>query len=72
MTATRQVLEEADQWCVQRLLNLQLQSAPYVEIMALEHPEYRRLLGQHQAFMQMRSYISGSRKALRAQEAGDV
>lgn len=33
---------------------------------SLEDPQYRLQLGQHQAYMRVRSYLSGARKAARA------
>lgn len=54
--------EEMDAWCRRKQASLSLQSAPYVPH-HLEHPEYRRLLGQHQAFGKMRSFIHGAKEA---------
>lgn len=76
MSEVRDALEAADAWCMERLRRLQSRCEPYLEQMVLEDPEYRRLLGQHQAFMEMRSYLSGVRKdlaqaALKTQEQND-
>lgn len=55
------VLDSLDRWCVKQMACLSAEMQPY--LMAggsTEDPQYRQQLGQHQAFMRMRSFISGS------------
>jgi hypothetical protein len=55
---------ELDRWCVRQNDELSQAMNPY--IMAggsIDDPQYRQQLGQHQAFMRMRSYIHGALRA---------
>ncbi len=63
--------EAMDEWCRSKLASLSLQSAPYVPD-RLEHPEFRRLLGQHQAFMRMRSFIHGAKAGMSRSSTGET
>lgn len=50
-----------DDWCRKQMQALKARSEPHVMSGGdLNDPEYRRLLGQHQAFSRMRSFIHGS------------
>lgn len=52
-----------DDWCKRQIAKLSAIMNPYVmQGLDLDAPDYRHLLGQHHAFMRMRSFIHGSRK----------
>lgn len=46
-------------WCVKQMQKLERQMLPFFSKGQLDSPEYRSLLGQHQAFGRMRSFIHG-------------
>ena len=51
-----------DDWCRKQMAALSERTTPMVmNGVDLDSPEYRRLLGQHQAFHKMRSFIHGCR-----------
>lgn len=54
-------LREMDDWCIKRCAKLREKMDPH--IMAggsLDDPQYRCQLGEHRAYMAMRSYIHGT------------
>lgn len=56
--------QEIDDWCRKQIAALASVAERAVRTQAdLTSPGYRRLLGQHQAYMRVRSFISGARKA---------
>lgn len=65
-----EALTEMDAWCVKRIAALSEQMGPH--IMAggsLTDPQYRFQLGEHRAYMAMRSFIHGSREVLMRPDA---
>lgn len=64
--------DEMDAWCTSAAKSLtDATSKMLLDGCGLDDAEYRRLFGQHQAFMQMRSYIHGAKKTRPCQEAAD-
>ena len=62
-----------DDWCLERARRLRERANPHVEKGgSLDDPEFRRLFGQHQAFLAMRSFIHGTRNAGEAGTAETV
>lgn len=56
--------EAMDEWCQKQAAKISAVNGAYIMGGgSLSAPRYRTLLGKHQAFMQMRSFISGSKKA---------
>jgi hypothetical protein len=54
-----EVFAAMDDWCRKRLASLTAHTTPMIMGgMDLDDPEYRRLLGQHQAYHHMRSFIA--------------
>lgn len=63
MSEAQRIADGLDVWCKRRASLLS--GEMHKHIMAgrsLEDPRYRTLLGRHQAYMAMRSYIHGSLK----------
>lgn len=59
------VFAEIDDWCKNRCDKLREKMDPYImDGGDLDAAEYRRQLGQHQAYMAMRSYLHGAVRAL--------
>ena len=59
-------LERLDEWCVKRCAAISEQTTPHITDGGnLDDPQYRHWLGQHTAYMAMRSYLHGSIAALR-------
>lgn len=58
---------EIDEWCAKRLTNLTERSNQHIKAgRKLDDPDYRLLLGEHRAYMAVRSFIHGSRAAISA------
>ena len=58
-----QLLSDIDDWCVKRQAALRKQMDPYIMGGGnLDDPQYRVQLGEHRAYMAMRSYIHGTLK----------
>ena len=57
------VAAEMDAWCRKRIAQMTPEQERHVMSGgSLDDPRYRTLLGRHQAYMAMRSYIHGSRR----------
>jgi len=53
---------EMDEWCKRRLAKLLARSNDHIRLgRDLNDPDYRLLLGEHRAYMAMRSFIHGQR-----------
>lgn len=62
-------LKALDQWCSRRLNVLNERSASHIRAgRSVTAPDYRFLLGEHRAYMAVRSYIHGSRASLKEGE----
>lgn len=65
-------LAELDAWLKKQCSRLKARMHPHIlKGRSLDDPAYRTDLGQHQAFMRMRSYIHGTAAALRARSEHD-
>ncbi len=56
--------DEMDNWCAERAAKISAKAGQHVmDGGKLTAPKYRTMLGKHQAYMAMRSFIHGARKA---------
>lgn len=59
-----EALSEVDAWCVRRADRISEQANKHIlSGKSLNDPGYRMILGEHRAYMAMRSFIHGSLKA---------